>query len=161
MSLHTAIDNFESKTPRQKVARVLIGLVLVLAVVLGIAYAGHKLLQARADSEYLKQRDQALAEVAVLKASAGQHEQNEAKLAKENEFLKKQNEAQAEAFAQADTDRERKAVAAQAQLDAERAKAFADIDADTDYNSQIQATCADYARRGFKLSFCDRFKETQ
>lgn len=155
MSLHTVLDHFESKTPKQKGIRVAIALGVLALVVLALMYFGHRLFSGWADSQYLRERDKTQAEVAVLKASAEQHEKNEAKLAQENTLLKTLNEAMAESLKQADTDRERKALADQAQRDAERAAKFKEIDADQDFDSQLRATCKEYAARGFKLSFCE------
>lgn len=159
MSLHEAIDNFESKSTKQKVVRVVIAFAILAGIIFTLMYFGHKLFSGWADSEYLRERQKTAEEVAVLKDSVARHEKNEAQLAAENALLKKQNEAKAEAQKQADTDRERKALADQAKLDAERAAKFSEIDADQDYESQLRATCKEYAARGFKLSFCTKFEE--
>jgi hypothetical protein len=155
MSLHNTLDKFESKTPKQKVVTILLALAVVITVVIGIAYAGHKILSGWADSEYLRERQKTQEEVAVLKADAAQHEKNEQKLGIENELLKKQNEDMAKALQSADTDRERKALADQAKRDADHAAKLKEIENDQDYNNQLAATCREYAARGDKLSFCE------
>jgi len=133
-------------------------IVIAFLVVAGVSgYAGYRWAQSNAEAERTAQDDK----IAVLTASGEQHLANEIQLTAENSLLKKQNEAKAEALVQADTDRERKALADQAKLDAERSEKFSEIDADQNFESQLRATCEEYRKKNFKLSFCARFEGGQ
>lgn len=158
MGAHESLESILSATSRQKIigAAVIIG--VLVAIVFGVMYAGHKIFGSWADSKYLQESKKRDDKIAVLESDAERHIKNETQLTAENSLLKKQNAAMAEAQKLADTDRERKALADLAKREADRAKAFGDIDADADYDSQVCATCEDYRKSGFPLSadFCRR-----
>lgn len=155
MGAHEKLETILGLSPRKKLAIVgaIIAGIAVIATVL--VFVGYRWAKSNAEAERTKQDDR----IAVLTASGERHLANVTQLAAENALLKKQNEAKAEAITQADTDRERKSLADQAELDAERAAKNAEIDADQNFDSQLKATCDEYRRRGFKLSFCDRFQD--
>jgi flagellar basal body-associated protein FliL len=154
MGAHETIDRFSSSPLRTKLAITAIILLVIAGVLVVAGLVGYRWAKSNAEAERTAQDDK----IAVLTASGEKHLANLTQLTAENEFLKKQNEAQAEAQKQADTERERKALEAQAQRDAERAAKMSEIDADQNFDSQVKATCEEYKARGFRLSFCSRFE---
>lgn len=157
MNAHEAIDRLGSKSPRFKIGLALVIAAVIIGALVGAGVIGYRWAKSNAEAERTSQDDK----IAVLTASGEQRLANVAQLVAENALLKKQNEAKAESQVQADTTRERKALADQANLDAERAEKFSEIDADKNFESQLRATCEEYRKKNFKLSFCARFEVNQ
>lgn len=166
MNAHEQLDRILQASTGKKIAGVLAVALLLLAVLGGVYWLGKTRARDQADSDYLRQRDEALAQVAIhenaakqAQASAEQHLQNEKQLAAENALLKKQNEAQAEILTAADTKLAGNTTKF-TELQKERQKQYETIDADNNFDSQLCAMCRDAESSGFRLSanLCGRCK---
>lgn len=162
MGLLTLANQFDDKTPKQKM--IFVGVFLgILAIAFGaVFYLGTISGRGFAESKYLKEREETMKKVdaaerkaADFEASATKHETNERQLAAENEILKRQNDATAEILKANDA-----RIAGDAkkfdELNKKRQAKFDEIDADNDFQNQVCGLCADAASSGFKLSadFC-------
>lgn len=142
---------FTNPTPRQLVARWLIIIGAAIGLLLFVFYLGTSKARQWADSEYLQKSAERDAKIAALELSAEKHRGNADKLAAENAFLKKQNEAQAEVLTAQDAQLKGDASKLGKLLDA-RNKRNEEIDLTTDFDAQLCGMCADFARSGFPLS---------
>lgn len=100
-----------------------------------------------ADSDYLRERDERMKVIAV-------HEENERRLAMENEKLRLENEAKAEILREIDSANEAKrAQDFQKSQDARKAKSEEIENASP--GESVAGLCDDAKKAGLKLSFCE------
>lgn len=160
MSAQIFLDKFAALSPRQKFYRVGIFILLVALSYAAVYWYAGRRSRAQADSEYLQERDERMARIAVLESQEAQHLKNEQQLAAENALLKKQNEMTADALKQQDEKLKTGHGAKLDELLKERDKKYDEIDANSDYDAQLCGMCADFARAGFRLSdaTCGRCK---
>lgn len=147
-----SLDNptwIERRPTWQRVVAILGGIALILGLVfwLGLTWG-----RSWADSEYLREREKRLAEIAVLEKSADDHAKNEQVLAEENNRLKMQNEATAEILKANDA---KIAGDAQKFVDLQKQRELKGNEIEnTSGADSVAGLCADARRAGFNLSFC-------
>jgi hypothetical protein len=152
MNAHEVIDRFLARSPRYKITVTASVLAAIAGVLLLVFFAGARHGTEQADSKYLRERDDRMAQIAA-------YERNAAQLGAENALLKKQNEVTAGILKANDAKIAGDATKF-AELLTERNKRYEDIDLDSNFDSQLCGLCSDLASSGFGLSdaTCGRCK---